>query len=311
MAISRYDILMEAKAVTGIGDHPEDNDRIKRLLNKLVMSISEQHSFMLLRRKMTIDLADSSTTVGEEGVWLPANLAGVDGVQDDDTGEYYYRREASDIGNVESPMSRYSVYAPGLAPLFWTDDLRIDKGSKSFTSTAIDQVDAEDYIGEWVRLGNEPGFYKIAAENELELTYWGDNITDGDLTIRPSSQKKLVVWTDHDTVKSSGDITLHYWIYHPLMYRDSDELLFPYPRLLELMMQKEAKGSLGRRARDPLNMEIEDAWKETVRLNPAFVIPAVPLDRVGRNYDPAQMQWGSRDRKRIGQIDTSTWRPLT
>lgn len=311
MAITKYDIIIEAAAVTGAGSHPDDKKRLERLLNKLTTSLSERHSWLLLRRKMTIDLADSSTTVGQEGVWLPANLAGVDAVQDDTTGEYYYRREASDIGNAESPMPRYSVYAPGLAPLFWTDDLRLNKGEKVLQSDSLEQEDAEDYIGQWCRVGNEPGYHYIASANTLQDYYYGEDLVDEDLTIRPATQKKLVVWTDHDTVKESGEITLHYWIYHPIMYRDSDELLIPYPRLLELMMQKEAKGSLGRRARDPLNMEIDDAWKEAVRLNPSFVIPANPLDRVGKNFDPSQLQWGSRDRKRIGQIDTSTWRPLT
>ncbi len=309
--ITRYDILMEARATVGIGDHPDDKRRLERLLNKIIMSLSERHSWLLLRRKMTIDLADSSSTSGEEGVWLPANLAGVDGVQDSSTGDYYYRRETSDIGNVEFPMNRYSVYAPGLAPLFWTDDLNITKGDSTLVSQTLAQETSDDYVGEWARLGNEPGYYKIGADWSIDPTYWGEQISAGALEIRPKSQKKLVVWTDHDTIKTSGEVVLYYWTYHAPMYRDSDELMFPYPRLIELMMQKEAKGSLSRRARDPLNMEIDDAWKETVRLNPSFVIPANALDRVGRNFDPAKMQWSSRDKKSFTQLDTSTWRPLT
>lgn len=309
--ISRYDILLEAKATVGIGDHPDDKRRIERLLNKIITSLSERHSWLLLRRKMTIDLADSSETSGEEGVWLPANLSGVDAVQDVETGEYYYRREASDVGNVEYPMNRYSVYAPGLAPLFWTDDLNITKGDTKLVSANLSQETAADYVGEWCRLGSEPGFYKIGSDFTLESRYWGEQLSSESLEIRPSSQKKLVVWDKHDDVKTSGEITLYYWIYHPPMYRDSDELLFPYPRLVELMMQKEAKGSISRRARDPLNMEIDDAWKETVRLNPSFVIPASPLDRVGRNYDPTKLMWASRDSKAFTQMDTTTWRPLS
>jgi hypothetical protein len=261
---------------------------------------------------MTIDLSDSSTTVGQEGVWLPANLAGVDGVQDVATGQYYYRRDNDSVGNVEAAMPRYSVYAPGLPPLFWADDLRINKGDRTFISQKLDADDSDyagDYSGEWVRLGNEPCFYELVDEREIGEVYWGNGIADGDITIRPSTQKKLVVHSDHDTPLQSGSIVLHYWVYHPLMFRDSDALLFPHPRLVDLMMQKEAKGSLSRRSRDPLNVEIDEAWKETVRLNPVFQIPANSLDRIGANFDPSTMGYVRRGtNSRYRSLNVSDWR---
>lgn len=311
--ICRIDLIEEAAAtVGGRGSHPDDKRRLGRWLNKILVSLSERHSFELLRRKMTIDLADSSTTVGQEGVWLPANLAGIDALQDVATGKYYRRRDADAIGNVEAAMPRYSAFAPGLQPLFWADDLRIDKGSKTFTSNRLDDDDSEyagDYTDEWIRLGNEPNFYQLTDEREIAETYWGETLINSDVTIRPTTQKKLVVHDDHDTILQSGEVTLYYWIYHPLMYRDSDPLLFPYPRLVDLMMQKEAKGSLSRRSRDPLNVEIEDAWRETVRLNPVFQIPANSVDRIGNNFDPAQMQYIRRGTtSNYRSMNVSDWR---
>lgn len=301
--LTKYDLIQEAAATTGVKHSPDDIHRLERLLNKTLVSLSERHSFHLLRRKMDIDLSTASTTSGQEGVWLPADLAGVDAVQDSDTGVYYARRESDAIGNVELGMPRYSVYAPGLAPLFWADDLRIDKGSTTFSSIMLDQ-DGGNYTGEWARLGNEPEFYKLSATRTINRTYWGENIDNKDITIRPASQKKIMVHDSHDEQNRTSKITVHYWIYHPLMYRDSDELLFPYPRLVELMMMKEAKGSLGRRSRDPLNAEIDEAWQETCRLNPAFYIPSNPLDRVGAEFDPSKMLYDRRGRNYV----VRTWR---
>jgi hypothetical protein len=293
--ITKYDIINEAAATIGMRSSPDDIRRLERLLNKILVSLSERHSFHLLRRKMKLDLSTSSTESGQEGIWLPANMAGIDAVQDVHTGVYYVRRETDAIGNVETGMPRYSVYTPGLAPLFWADDVRIDRGSKNFTSVLLDQ-NAIDYTGEWIRLGNDPQFYKLTGERQLSETYWGESLSYADMTIRPTSQKKLIVHNSHDEQLQSGEVYVHYWVYHPLMYRDSDELLLPHPRLVELMMMKEAKGSLGRRARDPLNGEIDAAWKETSRLNPSFYIPSNPLDRVGNSFDPSKIYYDRRGR---------------
>lgn len=292
--ITRYDIITEAAAtVGGRGLRENDLERLGRWLNKILVSLSERHSFHLLRRRTTISLADASTTSGQEGSWLPANLAGIDAVQDSSTGKYYYRRELDSIDNIESRMPRYSVYAPSLSPLFWSDDCYIDRGDTSFTSTELD-TDGSDHTGEWVRFGNEPQFYQLSASKTISETYWGPSQAGADIEIRPKTQKKLMVHTDHDTQLTSGSVIVHYWIYHPLMYRDSDLLLLPYPRLVDLMMQKEAKGSLSRRSRDPLNAEIDEAWKETVRLNPSFYVPADPLDRIGNHFDPNQITFTRR-----------------
>ena len=293
--ITKYDIINEAAATIGSRTSPDDMKRLERLLNKILVSLSERYSFHLLRRKVTLNLSNSSTTVGQEGLWLPANMAGVDAVQDVDTGVYYVRRESDAIGTIEVGMPRYSVYSAGLAPLFWADDLRIDRGSNTISSVLLDQ-NGTDYTGEWVRLGNEPQVYKLAGPRLLSDRYWGESLSYADITIRPASQKKLIIHDNHKEQLKSGTINVYYWIYHPLMYRDSDELLLPHPRLVELMMIKEAKGSLSRRARDPLNAEIDDAWKETSRLNPAFYIPSNPLDRAGNAFDPAKMSYDRRGR---------------
>ena len=310
--ITRYDILQEAAATIGDRNSPEDMLRLGRLLNKVMTSMSERLSWMKLRRKMTIDLSDSSDTSGQEGVWLPGNLAGVDSVQDQSTGAHWIRRETDSIANVEYPMPRYSVYTPGLDPLFWSDDMRIPFGSSTFSSVQLD-VDgssyAGDYTGEWVRIGNEPVPFEITDERTIGQTYWGPDGSSGvDMTIRPRSQQKLVAWNDHDELNTSDTVTLFYWTYHPLLYRDSDEILFPYARLIELLMYKEAKGSLGRRSRDPLNNEIDDAWKEASRLNPDFYIPSSPLDRIGNSFDPSTVAYVQRGRDTRSGLNVENWR---
>lgn len=305
---TRYDILIEAQATVGGSlAREDDKQRLVRLLNKTLVSMSEQHSFQRLRRTMIVDLADASETVGQEGTWLPANCAGVDAVQDVESGEYFIRREMDAIGNVEFRMPRYSVYSPGLQPAFWADDLIINKGATTFSSIKLDD-DGEDYTGEYIMLGNEPMYYELTGERTIGQTYWGESINNGDLTIRPPIQNKLVIHTDHDTQVLTGEVKIHYWIYHPLMFRDSDILMFPYPRLVELIMQKEAKGSLSRRSRDPLNLEIEDAWKEARRLNPAFYIPPNPLDRVGNNYDPTSLTFVQRGGRSSRVTRVEDWR---
>jgi hypothetical protein len=307
MKITKYDIITEAMAVTGTR-HEDDKVRLERLLNKILSSLSERHSWELLRRRVEVDLSESETTTGQEGVWLPGNLAGIDAVQDVSTGVYYVRRERDQIANVEYPMPRYSVYAPGLPPLFATDDMSITRGGNKVVSPYLSAIN-DNYSGEWCRLGNEPQSYLLSDNTTLSELYWGKTITNGSFVVRPSSQRKLVVMDDHDQIKVSGTVIVYYWIYHPCMFRDSDELMLPNPRLVDLMMQKEAKGSLGRRARDPLNSEIDQEWKVSVRLNPAYNVPASPLDRIGSNFNPASLQWSSRDKK-TRSYDVSLWRPL-
>jgi len=302
--LTKYDIISEATATVGVGKTPEEVKRLERILNKILVSLSERHSFHLLRRKMRVDLSDTSTTHGQEGVWLPANLAGIDAVQDVETGIYYNRRETDSVANIEYGMPRYSMYSPGLAPLFWADDLRIERGQAAFTSVLLEQ-DGTDHTGEWIRLGNDPQAYELAGQLTLSQTYWGESLNYKDFTIRPSSQKKIMVHTTHDELVETGEVDVFYWVYHPLMYRDSDELLFPYPRLVELMMMKEAKGSLGRRSRDPLNAEIDEAWKETCRLNPSFYVPSNPSDRIGNSFDPSKLTYTRRGKS---ALITTDWR---
>lgn len=281
--ITQDHIIRTVSETLGVQNDPDEVARLKRMLNALVVSTSEKHSFHLLRRKVTYDLADASTTEGEEGIWLPGNLAGVDAVQDVSTGVYYTRRDMDSIDQNELYRPRYSLYKPDLPVAFWSEDLRIEKGSTTIESTALDN-DGEDYTGEWVRLGNEPGIYNLTGERTISPTYWGESIEDGDLTIRPENQKKLIVHIDHDTQVTTGEVIVHYWVYHAPMYRPGDICQFPNQRWIELLLMKEARGSLGRRSRDPINADLDDEWKEVLRLNPAFQIPNNPVDRLGRAF---------------------------
>lgn len=292
--ISKRDIINTALDITGSRLDPSAKPELERVLNMVIVSESESHSWHKLRRVMEVDLSTSVTALGEEGVWLPGNLAGVDAVQDKDTGEFFIRRDTKSYSPAERAMKRYSVYTPDSTPLFWSDDLRISKGSDTIDCPTLG---SDDYTGQWVRIGDEPMTYQLTAPTTIYPKYWGEDQVDVNIVIRPETTQKLVV---HDSMgqKTSGKVLVYYWTYHPLMYRDSDMLLFPFPRYIVLLMAREQHGLNGRRSRNPINDEIPPARRESIRLNPHFEIPAHPLNRVGHSYDPAQLTYGSRNRTR-------------
>jgi hypothetical protein len=292
--ITKYDIIDEVSSTLGM-THEDERKRLERLLNRILANVSEEYSFLNLRRTMKVDLGDGSTEDGERGVWMPSNLAGIDGVQDDTTGEWFTRREQSEVHNVERLRPRYSLYNPGLPPLFWSDDAVVLKGTKQFTSVNLDN-DGGDHTGEWVQIGNDPMTYKMTGLRTFEPTYWGETEAPCSITIRPPTTKKLVCYNAHDNYIQTGTVTVHYWIYHPCVFRDSDTILLPSARWLELLMMREARGTMGRRSRDPINSEIDAEWKKVVKLNPSFVVPPDPTDRIGNTFDPAMMTFRQRGR---------------
>ena len=299
--ITRYDILNEAAARVGSRNDAGLLSLLGRFLNKVLVSISESHSFHNLRRTQIVDLSEQSEVAGQEGLWLPGNVAGVDGVQDLNTGRFFVPRDT--VVADELHMPRYTVYNPGLAPLFFADDLMISKGATSFTSPTLD-ADGGDYTGEWVRFHREPGLYHLVGPKEIGEVYNGEQISQGDLVIRPSTTKKIVMRSAYDSVIKSGSANIHYHIYHPPMYRDSDVLLIPFPEYVSLLVAQHAVGNLSRRDRNAWRDEIEEKRREVVRLNPSFHPPSIPKDRIGRVVDPANVQYVRRG----GPMDVRNFR---
>lgn len=288
--ITRKKIIDKAAGVLGVRGDQEEVERLKELLNDIVSSASELHSFHALRRKVEINLANADTEDDNHGTWLPANLAGVDAVQDKSTGIFFTPRDYSELNNVELGRPRYTLYSPGSQPLFYAEDLAITKGSDTFTSIDLDNDSADeagDYTGEWIQIGADAQMYKLTGARTITPKYWGEPLSDALFQIRPPTQKKLVVHDTHDTQLLTGTVIVYYWIYHPIMHRDNDICLFPNSRWIDLMMLKEARGVLGRRSRDPINVEKDEAWDELVRLNPSFSVPIHNVDRIGNVFDPS------------------------
>lgn len=302
--IAKIDIIQNAKDVVGARHDPTADASLSRLLNQILTSESESHSWHKLRKVAELDLSESSETLGEEGVWLPGNLAGVDAVQDVTTNRFYTRRDTSAYDLGEYGMERYSVYTPSHTPLFWSEDCAVSKGGDTFTS---EDLGSTDYTGEWVKFGAEPGVYLLTDALTFSPKYWGDDITEGAITIRPETTRKLSVHNGA-ALKTSGKVRVYYWVYHPPLYRDSDMLLFPYPRYVVLLMMRESVGTLSRRDRNALNNELDMARRESLRLNPFFQVPSHPKDRVGNSFDPAGMGHVSRrDYRRNVQPVTVTY----
>lgn len=284
----------------------EERKRLGRLLNDILSAASELHSFHLLRRKTTIDLSNASTTSGSEGIWLPGNMAGIDAVQYATTGEFLARRDYAELNNVESGRGRYTVYSPGTQPAFYCEDLRIAKGDNTFESATLD-TDGTDYTGYWMQFGNEANLHLLSGERTLASRYWGETIDEGSAQIQPPTQLKIIVHDDHDTQLLTGSYIVYYWEYHPMMHRENDLCLLPNSRWIDLKMIAEAKGILGRSPRNPINREIETEWANMVRANPAFVVPNHAVDRMGRQLNPANLQYirrnGNGDRNQTLRLD--------
>lgn len=269
----------------------KDRKMVERFLQKQAYLVSEMHSFHRLRQTMVVDMTDAGE-LPDQGVWLPANVAGIDAVRDEH-GRDLVRRDESHIDPDENTL-RFFTYVPQQGPMYVGDDVDAPQGEGMFFSGELDDyltMNTEvDVVGQWVRFDSEYGFYQITDDNggqyKIEPTYHGPSLSMKHFEIRPRGTQKLVIVDGRENQDIRNKYTVHYWTYHPPLYLDSDPILFPHAKLIESIVIREAINNIGRRqlSSDKYIRDIDEAWGVTRRLNPAFPRQTGPRDRNNRTF---------------------------
>lgn len=249
----------------------DDRDIIRRTAQTEYYRLCEYTDWQLLRR--TVDVASSAA-----GTLLPADLIGIIHVIDSDGNE---------VAPTEQQTREFRGYnkkswhfrQDAVVPLYEGKSLTMEQGASAISVTpALDS----SYIGEYVSLGAEPGFYKLATVSTLETPYYGPRLNADVITVRPRSCKRLCV-TEDDGDASSETVTVHYWAYPPPLYQPWQQVLLPSTRILELKVIIAIVGfhEKQERAADNYRAEYADALAQALKLNPKFIAPAPPQAAAG------------------------------
>jgi hypothetical protein len=238
---------------------PEDVRAVWRMLNKFYFQLASMRSWRALRLKLEVSFVSAT----EAGVWLPANLLGVDRVRDVDDGTEYMPRDLADTMEAED-IYRYALLVPTDDPLFTGTDLILQKKGTTFQST---QLAATDHTGAYVRFGSEPGLYKLSAAKTFAPAYNGTSITSGAFSIRPKGTQKMVLYDPQEELVDDASVDIYYWQMPTPLYLDTDVPLFPADRALELMVMREALSVIAKRqlSSAAYQRDVDDAVAQSIK----------------------------------------------
>jgi len=112
------------------------------------------------------------------------------------------------------------------------NDLDVVTGASTLTSATLT---ASPETGEFIKFGDEPGIYELTAATTFTPAYQGKNLSDARFQVRLPGTKKFTVLDPAAEYDSNASVVLHYWKMPPPLYRESDLVLLPSARPLELM----------------------------------------------------------------------------
>ena len=253
------------------GLHSPDSDTLKSMKRSCQMSYENLISKLpweTCRKKLSATLSASAATL------LPADMVGIEAVWDSANSIFY-------VPGVQ--------WGPIVRPTWFTLDPITDALALLPTLTVETLANvwtggtwAASYIGEYIRFGKEPGIYKITAENTFTPRYYGPRLSRVTGHIRPAKTKQIAC-VDDEGDRVAGTMDIYYWSYPAPLYDESQDILLPASRPLELQTLIRMMGTKDRRenAADRYREEYKDALEEMKAMNPRFVQPKEPTNRVG------------------------------
>lgn len=242
-----------------------DRDVIKRNCQMAYYELCEMQSWVGLRRKATLSANKDGETL------LPADLIGLDGVWDSDGNRYWPIEQGS--GQAASDLQHSFTYAEPVQSALLISSGSINSGSKNF---AINDAYPESLTGEYLTLGNEPGFYRIASEATLERAYFGPKLDNKPIIIRPVGTKVL-------RINGGGTVNVFYWAYPEPLYEAYQRILLPHTRPLELATIIRVIGLYDRKesAVATYRQDLAQAISDMQGINPRFTGHAAPVGKNG------------------------------
>jgi len=258
---------------------PERIAKVWRLYNQFYFALCKEHSWLWLRDTITLDF--TSTEASEElGMRLPSNVFGIDRVRDEDNNIEFIDRNSHDV-DPDEDLHRFYTYHASDTAAFPGTDLVLNSGDTGTTTfaSALLTADGTDYTGEYVKFGSELGYYLLSAAMTFGPTYFGPNInplTPGDFAIRPKETLTLNIVDTGKSPMLDRTVTVYYWKAPSVLYRESDMVMLPSLKALELQVMREMSETKERR---PVSQgEIDRAVAKTLTLNPDAPRPSRPRD---------------------------------
>jgi hypothetical protein len=264
--------VLEELYQTANASDPDAKENVRRVLNMAYFDLAQLASFTALRRSVSI----------AHGSYLPADLIGVDAVYDAD-GNYYQARDKSQVKHVagHDPVLRWYFDDPVVTPEVFQKGISLTKGSNTF---AASPALSDTYVGEYMTIGKELGFYKITAAETITPQWMGPTLQGATtfFQIRPEGTRKIKL-ADADGEDYSATVTVDYWAYPPTIYDESQRILLPTTRALVLSasMRLVRVDLKDRFQAEAIRAEYEDARAELLAANPRYIGPAMPRNRQG------------------------------
>jgi len=260
-----------------IDDHSDETKSILLgHLNALYATYGADHSWYALTAQVT-----------NPGAVLPSDLERVLFIEDGVDKMYFKRGYPQKYGN-RAMYNWWLNYSTG-TPLLVGSDLVVTANSATVTSAAAGFTAA--MVGEYIRIGENRGIYKISAfgsTSSITLTdaYRGASTTAQYFEVRPEGTKQIIFKDEN-----AGDIIsatrILWYLRKPLpLYNDYDKILLPGEcdflriALLKLMQvtQKYDNDSL---KQDP---EFIKAYSQTKSLEPVPDRFVSPRDQLGSRF---------------------------
>lgn len=260
--------------------------QIKREMRKAYYEIIGMTSWENMRMDLEYDFDES-----EDGMWLPGDLAGIDCIANS---EYEWKKAPESFAANREIQHRMWYYSEiNWTPLLTGSDITIENGATAFTGgTGI----TADMVGEYIRIADQSGVYKLASTSSLETPYYGEYVDGGNFVVRPEGIKKLKLVAPTGETDTTA-ATVYYWRFPPQLFDDEQLVHLPTSALLELATlekiyridrdteraneaKKDLYGSKGR---------YEGELSRAMAMNPEFIPPIQP-----DNFAGSPAGWGAR-----------------
>lgn len=267
----------------------KDDDRKKQIMRecrKAYYELCGVTSWENMRSQVVYAYDESA-----DGMWLPADLIGIDGVTDGES--VWNKSNPPGAANKSSQAKLWFVSERCKTPVVSGSTLEIQDGATAFTgATGITAA----HIGEYIRIGDQSAVYKLASATTLETPYHGDVQTAAYFEVRPVGTQKIKLLSEEAEIDRTA-ATIYYWRFPEQLYSETQLMQLPTARVLELATairvngidrdtdakddaQKDLYGSKGR---------YEGELSRALSMNPEFVLQIIP-----KNKNGISAGWGAR-----------------
>jgi hypothetical protein len=261
-------------------------DEILRECQKAYYELCGATSWEFLRGQ--VDYAYDESV---DGMWMPADMIGIDCITDGET--LWKKTNMSASLNKNALNKQWFMSGINQTPLLAGRGIQISAGDTAFTgATGITAA----MTGEYIRIAGQPAVYKLASATTLETPYYGPKQMAATFEVRPVGTKKIKLLSEYgETDKSTP--TVYIWSYPAQLYGAEQLVVLPSSALLEIAVRVKMYSLL--REDEMKNSAYKDLYgakgryegelTRTIAANPDFIPPVRPESSSGK---PAG--WGAR-----------------